>query len=655
MNDDSTPEPSPELQDDQDAPFENGFTVRAMVATFFCTLVMMPTTIYLGLAGGTGLGAAATWVTMILLVEVARRSFVKLKQQEIVILISVFGLVATTGGPFQQLIWHRYFTQSTQAANAGLTEHIPRWVSPAPDSVAMATRSFLQWEWAAPIALALVTLLLGRALALSFGFVLFRVTNDLERLPFPLAPVTAGGAIALADSSADKDTWRWRGFLFGVFIGLAWTFATGLFPYLTGRFLGARMDIFNFLHLDYSVRLHWLLPAAIFGIDLSLGHLLLGMVLPFRIVLGMLVASLAAHDLINPVLVWTGVGVNWQRGMSAGATSANLAKNFWLSASMGIGFGLAAISIVTMIKKLMRKVDLRERTAIDRLRAQRGDFPIWLCILIAVCALVGQIVLCRYLVPSFDFLLLLTLALIYTPVMSYVTARLVGMMGGGAATEIPYMREGMLFLSDYRGIAAWFAPLPITNVGPEVQMFKQLELTRTRFSSVLFATAFCIPLLILGSFIFWTVFWKLAPIPSGAYDVAQKNWPSRAYNESIWMSLTLPGTAGREALSTAIHPKTILGSGTFVLMAFGLFSVFHWPLDLFYGAIGGYARAPDALIGQMLGALIGRYAIAPRIGKDKWPRYAPLVLAGFGCGVGLMHGIALCIHILDKAVKYTVY
>jgi len=67
MNRDSIREPSPELQDDQDAPFENGFTVRAMVATFFCTLVMMPTTIYLGLAGGTGLGSAATWVTMILL------------------------------------------------------------------------------------------------------------------------------------------------------------------------------------------------------------------------------------------------------------------------------------------------------------------------------------------------------------------------------------------------------------------------------------------------------------------------------------------------------------------------------------------------------------------------------------------------------------
>jgi len=647
---------SPAAEDASElAPFENGFTARAAVATVFCALVMMPMTIYLRLAGGTGLGQAGMWVTMLLLVEVARRSFVKLKQQEIVILMSLLGFVAITGGPFEALIWNRFFTQSAQAANAGITEHVPRWVSPSPDSEAMATRSFFQWEWAGPIALAVGALLLGHILSLSLGFVLFRVTNDLERLPFPLAPVTAGGAIALADSSADRDTWRWRAFLFGIFIGVAWTFATGLFPYLTGRFLKASMNIFTFLEFDYSVRLHWFLPAAIFGISLNLGGLLLGMVLPFPIVVGMTAASLVAHVGVNPLLVATGVAKDWQLGMSVGATTQTLQKNFWLSASMGIGFGVAAISLLTMVKRLTQRVDRAEQEDVDRLRRQRGDFPLWLCGVIAACALLGQVVLCRYLIPNFRFWILVTLGLIYAPMMSYVTARLVGMMGGGQWAQIPHMKEGVLLLSRYQGVDVWFAPLPMNDVGGAVQTFKQLELTRTRFSSLLYATAFGLPLVVIGSFFFWSVFWRLAPIPSGAYDVAQKNWPAEAYHRSIWMSLTLPGTAGREALATAVHPQFMVGAGVLVLAVFGLFSYLSWPLALFYGAIGGYAQAPAAMIGHLLGALIGRYAIAPRLGPDNWQRYAPVLLAGFGCGVGLLHGIGLTIHILDKAVKYTVY
>lgn len=640
---------------EDNTPFENGFTLRAMIATVFCTMVMMPLTIYLRLAGGAGLGSAGMWVTMLLLVEVARRSFVKLKQQEIVILMALLSFVAITGGPFEALMWNRYYTQSAQAANAGITEYIPRWVSPSPDSAAMGTRSFLQWEWIGPIALAVGTLILSRVLSLSLGFVLFRITNDIERMPFPLAPVGAGGAIALADSSADRDTWRWRAFLLGLFIGVAWTFSTSLFPYMTGRYLKASMNIFNFLRFDYSVRLHWLLPAAVFGVDFNISHMLLGMVMPFHIVLGMFAASLVAHVGINPALVWTGIAKDWQYGMSPGATGQTLAKNFWVSASMGIGFAMAAIGIISMVKRLREKVDRVEREHAEAMRKRRGDFPLGWCIAIGAAALIGQVILCRYLIPNFHFWILVTLGLIYSPMMSYVTARLVGMMGAGRWTNIPYMQHGILLCTGYQGIDVWFAPLPITNVGGMVQTFKQLELTRTRFSSLLYANAFGLPLLIVGSLVFWTVFWKLAPIPSGAYDVAQKQWPTRAYSQAIWHSLTLPGTSAREALATAIHPRYILGTGTFTLLTFGLFSHFGWPLALFYGAVGGYAQGTGPLVGRMVGALIGRYAIAPRFGKENWKRSVPVMLAGFGCGVGLLHGIHLSIHLLDKAVKYTVY
>lgn len=85
------------------APYESGLTVRTLIGAVFVAIVMMPASIYLGLVVGAGLGSAAQWVSIILFAELARRSFVPLKRQEIYILfILATGLVG--GGPFQGLI-----------------------------------------------------------------------------------------------------------------------------------------------------------------------------------------------------------------------------------------------------------------------------------------------------------------------------------------------------------------------------------------------------------------------------------------------------------------------------------------------------------------------------------------------------------------------
>ena len=65
---------------------------------------------------GTGLGAAAEWVTIVLFAEVARRSFIPLKRQEIYVLFYVAsaltginGAVGVSGGPFGDLIYTGVF------------------------------------------------------------------------------------------------------------------------------------------------------------------------------------------------------------------------------------------------------------------------------------------------------------------------------------------------------------------------------------------------------------------------------------------------------------------------------------------------------------------------------------------------------------------
>ena len=66
--------------------FIDGFSWRTVFGALFIGLIMMPGAIYLSLVAGQGMGPAAEWVTIILFMEVARRSYQTLKKQEIYLL-----------------------------------------------------------------------------------------------------------------------------------------------------------------------------------------------------------------------------------------------------------------------------------------------------------------------------------------------------------------------------------------------------------------------------------------------------------------------------------------------------------------------------------------------------------------------------------------
>lgn len=70
-------------------------------------------------------------------------------------------------------------------------------------------RILRQADWIKPIVLLLTVIVMQKINSLSLGYVLFRITNDIEKLPYPLASVQAGGATALAESSGAREGWRW--------------------------------------------------------------------------------------------------------------------------------------------------------------------------------------------------------------------------------------------------------------------------------------------------------------------------------------------------------------------------------------------------------------------------------------------------------------
>ena len=158
-----------------------------------------------------------------------------------------------------------------------------------------------------------------------------------------------------------------------------------------------------------------------------------------------------------------------------------------------------------------------------------------------------------------------------------------------------------------------------------------------------------LPIILLGGLLYWQFVWHTSPIPSSQYPFAQKMWPIHATQQAIWNQIN----KGNEAawVLNAIKPTVIAMSGAATLAVYGVMFMVKAPMLAFYGAAGGANALPHDTIPTFVGALFGRYYFAKRIGVEKWINYAPVLLAGFACGTGLVSMGAIALALISKAVK----
>ena len=538
-----------------DAPFEHGFSWKTVWGALFVGFVMMPGAIYLGLVTGQSVAGGAEWVTIILFLEITKRAFIKLKTQEIIILYWACGglvmmggklgsAVNLFGGPFGGLIWDQYLVQSPQAV--GLAEYIPDWLVPPKTSAALLERSFFHSAWVKPIVILIVVMIFQRICSLSMGYVLYRITNDIERLPFPMARVHAGGCTALAETSAKAEGWRWRVFSIGSFIGTIWGLILVVVPTLSGIFLTDTWQILPIPFIDFTPSIKSILPATILGLGTNLASVLVGFVLPFWIVVGTFVTSFVVTFIVNPFILYpNGLLPTWEPGMSSIPTKICNTMDFWLSFTIGpalvvafLGFALAGRAFIKGRQRSWEEGE--ESTDEQKVHPERGDLPLWIPIALWALGILVFVVLVRWLVPDFPWWICAIFGFLWSPIFSYVSARMVGLTGSPRGVSFPYLREGSFYLSGYKGAAVWFAPIPMHNYGGGVQGWKQLELTHTKFGSLIYLNCLTLVVMLFCSFIFWSMIWKLQPIPSSAYPFVQKMWPFHATMQSLWAKSTIP-------------------------------------------------------------------------------------------------------------------
>ena len=640
--------------------FKDGFGWSTVAGILFCGLVMMPGSIYLSLMTGGSMGAAGTWVTVILFAQIAKRAMKTMSRQELVVLLHAATIMVAAnalfpGGPFGGAVYRAFLVSCDAARDAGMMHAFPKWFVPPPDSAAILERNLLHKDWLMPIALIAFTTFTGFLQRYTLGYFFFRLASDVEKLPFPMAPVAAQGATAMAemdqkaavtpngesagqggeaDGLKKKDpkktgSARWRQFSLGVTLGAVFGVLQVGFPAVTRLFLDKAVFLIPQPFIDTTPLTQNFLPATPTGLALDLGVILMGMVLPFWAVVGTFAAVLMTV-VLNPVLQHLGVLSHWQPGMDTVNTIFSNSMDFWMSFTIGASLGIAGVSLISAVRDVRRKMkELRaqrsegERHGIwDPPRPGRGDYPMWIALLV-YCAATGAVTLaCHILVPQVPLGFLLVLGFLYMPFIAYINARMLGI--AGQSVDIPFIKETAFIASRAKGIDIWMAPIPVENHGGMAQSFRVNELTGVRFFSLIKAELVALPILFILSLVFWAFIWKSGPIPSSAYPYAQVNWELAAKQNVLMYSSTFvpvgEDPAARSIMDSpfmkqAVHPKIIgIGAGTMVA-GFLLVNALGWPVLLVYGFIRGLGDSPDS--GARDCGCVDRTVLSPQKIRDR--------------------------------------
>jgi hypothetical protein len=481
-------------------------------------------------------------VTIILFAEITKRSFTSLTKQEVYVLYYVAaGLIAAETGAFEGLLWNQYLVQSPPAQQFGIANLIPAWWAPPMDSPALLQRTFLHQDWIIPICLLLANFVISRVSWFTMAYVLFRVNSDYERLPFPFAPVAAQGATALAETTQGVESWRWRVFSAGAMIGIVFGVLYVAIPAISGALLTQPIQLIPIPFVDFTQITGNFIPATPLGFTAHLGPVFAGLVMPFWGVMGTFI-GVVAHSIANPILYDLGYLQIWQPGMGAIETFFVNSVDFWMSFGIGTTAAIAIIGLWQVVQGVRGAAAHKSSGGAGRsweVPPGRGDFSIWVALGLYCVASAGLIVIAWIYLPAFTqfFGFFLFFAFVFTPFQSFVNARLVGMVG--QSISIPYVREATIILSGYQGVDIWFMPFPLGNYGAQTQKFREIELTGTKFTSIVKAEIWMVPVVLVATFLYSSYIWKLAPIPSASYPFAQVMWRLRALQTCIWFTGTL--------------------------------------------------------------------------------------------------------------------
>ena len=371
----------------------------------------------------------------------------------------------------------------------------------------------------------------------------------------------------MAETTQGAETWRWRVFSAGAMIGLVFGTIYVALPAITGALLTEPIQLIPIPFVDFTQVTGNFIPATPLGFTAHLGPIFAGLVVPFWGVIGTFIGVCVAA-IANPILyIYTPPWRDepyltlWRQGMGTIDTFFVNNVDFWMSFGIGTTIAIAIIGIYQVVQGVRAsnaaEADSGERRSFAVPKG-RGDFPIWIALALYAVATTALISIAAWLLPGFSQFIwfFLFFGFVFTPFQSFVNARLVGLVG--QTVEIPFVREATIILSGYRGVDIWFIPFPIGNYGAQTQKFREIELTGTKFTSIMRAEIFMVPIVLFTSFLYGSYIWKLAPIPSASYPYAQLIWRLRAYQQCLFITGTMRSELNMTAQQADWTPANLI-------------------------------------------------------------------------------------------------
>lgn len=637
--------------------FEDGYNISSLIGTLFVAAVMVPGALYMELVAGTGIGGAAQWVTVLLFVEVAKRANAKLSRAQLFILFYMSGMImgrSVYGTP----LYTQFLVRSDAAVSTGVAAGIPTWVAPL--NLDELPRTFLSKAWLPFLGLFLFREIMSRIDTAVLGYGLFRLTSDIERLPFPMVPVGAQGILAMSEqvegsAKTSGSNVRWRMFCVGSGIGMIFGLIYMGLPTITGSFFDQPLMVFKIPFADFTSYTEDFLPAVATGMSFDMGNIILGMTLPFYSMVGSFIGLLFTF-IMNPILYSYGMMPTWKQGDDTVTTLFANNVDFYFSFQIGVSLAIAiygiAVAIMTVRRNRNTKVGIQSMEEIERRSKLRGHVPgKWVCLsYIITCS--SYILLSGWLIDWHPGVMavLFFFGFLYTPLISYVTARLEGL--AGQVIEIPFITELAFIMSGYTGVKIWFMPIPKSNYGIQVVNYKQAELLGCKFGSIWKAQFFLFPVIIISTILFSSFIWSLAEIPSAVYPFTMEIWDLNAKNACLLYSSTLGEYSQFSEALGFWRFFSGLGSAAVVMSILGWFGA---PTMLFFGVVRGLGQtAPHTVVPNFIGAIIGKFYFERKFGRE-WRKMIPVVSSGFFVGTGLISLLSVGIVFLSKAISTVSY
>jgi len=619
--------------------YKSGLTWRSLLAVLYGLALFAPAAIWVSLVAiGVSFVSAAQIALITVFVEFARYSGRPLTKQEATIVYVVATLIAA-GEPLA-LVYAGWYVHSPIAIMFNIADKVPTWWAPPQGSVAWQLRTLFHPDWLPPLAVYLIVHSLGTLGAFVFATMANEIFIEAERLPFPMQEITARTITVLTEREEAHLGLLSSTALIGAIYGvLLYTLPT------IAKAAGYPIALIPIPWADFTRYIEIFMPGASFGVATDIMLLALGLMLPFRLVISMLLGSIARFMIGNWLTVRLGItpwAKHYVSGMSLTVIYQESTLYLWANIIIGMSFavGLAPLIIRPRViagsfKALTGKIGREKERISERILSVRTFIILWIVVGITLAAIYSildpQFPIWAGLIWEFPFMFILML----------ITVRVLGETG--IVWQFPNARQAFLLSIGYPGITGWFLPLSMHPGVWWTSNFKVCQLTKTSYSSLIKAYFIAMPISLLLGLLYVNVFWAIAPMPSAIYPATYIQWPVQAMYQSIW--ITRPEEFFKSDVIVYSLIST-LGLGI-LLYKLGLGMVLT-------GLFTGMATPIASIFTIFLGSLIGKI-IATRFNIEWFNRYKQTLAAGLMLGEGIAIMIGAAGAILIRSIQLRPY